>query len=767
MQNIFLRKGLVVGILVLFVGAGVIPSMVGIIVKRHVSQVNKTSFMEFKSNGNIWYVGGTGGGNYSSIQDAIDNASNGDTVFVFDDSSPYYENIFVDKSINLIGEDRNTTIIDGSGIKDVVSISNWGVNISGFKIRNSGNISNAGINIRSSNNIISGNIISPNNFYGINIYSSSSNIISGNTISLNNLYAIFLSFSSNNIISGNTISSNNDSGIYLSSSSNNTISGNNISSNSEYGLVFGSSSNNTISGNNISSNSKPGIIFYPFSNNNIISGNIISLNENHGIQLSSSNNYNIISGNNISSNNNSGIYLGSSSNNVIYNNYFNNTNNAYDDGNNSWNITKILGTNIIGGPCIGGNYWNDYMGIDINGDGLGDTNLPYNNYGNIVQGGDWLPLLFWQDEDPPEIIDNTLGIGYTGDLFTFNATITDIGGVFFAWVEYWYGTGTHTNTSMSNISDDNWERTIIVNDTIEIMHYIIATQDIALNWNNTIIKNVTINDNDYPQITNVEAVPSIIIGEGYVNLSATVIDNIEVDNVYLHIIYPNFIVENFSITQNRTDDTYYSNRSYNMPGNYTFYIWANDTGGNANSSANYSFKLQNNPPIVNFTYSPANPTKRDIIQFNDTSIDLDGYVTAWFWDFGDHYFSDAQNPIHCYYIPNSYNVSLTVTDNSGVKNSYETVINISDALGFITDLQQGWNNMGLPTDTSLMKEDIIIRNNSIDYTWQEAVDGGIILDFIYGWDRINKLYMLTNTFDPGYGYWMYAYYECILLRPIT
>jgi len=125
----------------------------------------------------------------------------------------------------------------------------------------------------------------------------------------------------------------------------------------------------------------------------------------------------------------------------------------------------------------------------------------------------------------------------------------------------------------------------------------------------------------------------------------------------------------------------------------------------------------------------------------------------------------VQNPIHCYYKPNSYNVSLTVTDNSGVKNSYETVINISDVLGFITDLQQGWNIMGLPTDTSLAKEGLIIRNNSIDYTWQEAVDEGIILDFIYGWDRTSKNYILSNIVDPGYGYWMYAYYECVLLRP--
>ena len=57
------------------------------------------------SFGNTLYVGGSGSGNYTSIQEAIDETEDGDTVFVYDDSSPYYEIIFVgdDKSIKLMG----------------------------------------------------------------------------------------------------------------------------------------------------------------------------------------------------------------------------------------------------------------------------------------------------------------------------------------------------------------------------------------------------------------------------------------------------------------------------------------------------------------------------------------------------------------------------------------------------------------------------------------------------------------------------------------
>jgi len=59
---------------------------------------------------NTLYVGGTGPGNYSTIQSAIDDASSGDTVFVY--NGTYYEHINVDKSIWLIGESNESTCIN-------------------------------------------------------------------------------------------------------------------------------------------------------------------------------------------------------------------------------------------------------------------------------------------------------------------------------------------------------------------------------------------------------------------------------------------------------------------------------------------------------------------------------------------------------------------------------------------------------------------------------------------------------------------------------
>jgi parallel beta-helix repeat protein len=93
-------------------------------------------------------------------------------------------------------------------------------------------------------------------------------------------------------------------------------------------------------------------------------------------------------------NNTFGINLTSSNNNSIYDNFFNNTNNSLDDGNNTWNITKIAGNNVAGGSYFGGNFWSNYNGSDNTSDLIGDSEIPYNNSGKIVNNGDYLPLVY-------------------------------------------------------------------------------------------------------------------------------------------------------------------------------------------------------------------------------------------------------------------------------------------------------------------------------------------------------------------------------------
>jgi parallel beta-helix repeat protein len=357
MQKNIIKKGLTLAVIVLFICMSIIPSSA-------VDNIKKTS--KPISNGNILYVGGNGTGNYTKIQDAINNASNGDTVFVY--NGTYYENVVIDKSINLIGEDRNSTIIDGVGIGNVITITDDNTLLKNFTIQNGGYYPfYALVKITSNNNTISNNTVI-HAFHGIWLNNSDLNDVSGNYITLSGYGGICLKdHSEYNIISKNIIyDAGGGGGIQFEGSNNNTIIDNYVSD-TQTGIQIGDSSINTIEKNTLFNNSI-------------------------GLYLTNSYN-NFFNYNTIETNNNYGVFIYDSNNNVIYhNNFINNSHNALDYGNNTWDD----------GYLSGGNYWSDYNGTDnyhgpnqdIPGsDGIGDTS--YNISQNLNQ--DRYPLMFPYD----------------------------------------------------------------------------------------------------------------------------------------------------------------------------------------------------------------------------------------------------------------------------------------------------------------------------------------------------------------------------------
>jgi len=199
---------------------------------------------------------------WTSIQEAIDNANPSDTIYVF--NGAYYENIFVHSPRNLIGEHWKTTIIDGRGTDDVITIQSNACTISGFTIQHCGNRPfDAGITIipqiSFSDNqiIISDNHITNNKNCGMYISNprsrfSSTIIIDKNSFSNNN-YAIYQSESVQDTNINHNYFVSNNYGLYLLNSNKQNLS-RNIFENNYVGLFMNQVNNVSIVNNNFIDN---------------------------------------------------------------------------------------------------------------------------------------------------------------------------------------------------------------------------------------------------------------------------------------------------------------------------------------------------------------------------------------------------------------------------------------------------------------------------------------------------------------------------------
>jgi parallel beta-helix repeat protein len=294
---------------------------------------------------------------YRYIQEGINISVTGDTVFVY--NGIYYENVVIDNTrdgIQLIGEDRERTIIDGGGDGDVVAIFANNVSFSSFSVKNSGSYSDGshygGISVYSADNISIEDNIASNNYYGIYLKDSKNNNISYNIAENNNAFGVFLFFGSDfNLVTNNVVYDNihgigctsgsndnfityntantNDCGIYVGAARSNTVAYNTVNANNEYGIKVSSSyRTNTIKCNNVSNNDIG--IYLSTSSKSNITKNVVS-NNNYGVTLSASYpnvcQYNTITYNILANNRIEGISVKHADSNIIYNN---NISNSYE-----------------------------------------------------------------------------------------------------------------------------------------------------------------------------------------------------------------------------------------------------------------------------------------------------------------------------------------------------------------------------------------------------------------------------------------------------
>jgi parallel beta-helix repeat protein len=310
-----------------------------------------------------WIVDDDGPADFHIIQEAINAANPGDTIYV--KAGTYYENVVLNKTLSLIGENRENTIIDANGTGVVIDVRTHDVTVSDFTIQNG----SSGIEVFRSNNIvIKGNVVANNNAAGhefsggISLMDSKNNTINGNIITKNGRGITMSRGSHGNNISSNVIEGNihgiMDYGIFDRGGMN-TINCNTIANNDKYGIALREQSWYNVVTNNFIINNSKGIYLFQ-SSYNTIESNVIAHNGNGTyLDWNSANNIivnntvtdNIDAGfyirgwgntisNNTISNNKGGIYIESSRNNTLRNN--NMTGNRWNFGVVGWDLPSFI-----------------------------------------------------------------------------------------------------------------------------------------------------------------------------------------------------------------------------------------------------------------------------------------------------------------------------------------------------------------------------------------------------------------------------------------
>ena len=301
------------------------------------------------------------GGQFKTIQQAVDAAKPGDTVLVA--PGTYTENVVVSKPLTITG---NATVNAADSSKDVFLITSPGVHIDGLTISGG----ETGVNVAGVASCAITNITEHGNVFAVYLANATNSVVSNNNLA-NNHYGVYCDYATsntiaNNVATGETGGGNNatySDGIYLYYSDSNNVTQNNLSDNHVYGISLFHSSGNDISNNTIHANDNIGVRLGEAADNNTLSFNTIGGSSQLGI-----------------------LILNAQGNQIYLNNFVNQTAAISDASAAILNSPEKLAYTYGGVNRTGymSNYYSDYKGTDANGTGIGSTPSSY---------GDKYPLI--------------------------------------------------------------------------------------------------------------------------------------------------------------------------------------------------------------------------------------------------------------------------------------------------------------------------------------------------------------------------------------
>lgn len=327
-----------------------------------------------------------GSGGHPTIQSALEAAQPGDTVRVA--AGVYREHLVLDKPVVLIGEGMPT--IDGGGRGDVILVTAPNCRISGLHVTGSGRdalTDAAAIKLEAAGAVVEECHLD-GSLYGLYVSEVHQarivrNVITGITdLPIGDRGdAIRLWNSAHNVVADNRITDARD-GIYFDASPFNTVTGNDIRR-VRYGLHYMYSDDNTFKNNRFTETEAGSAVM--FSRRITLEGNLFAGNRGYrayGLLLKDCEDSTIT--NNEVAGNRTGMYLDGTVNmRVSHNRIVGNdlglevrgsTEGTLFEANTIAGNTEAIATPTgIGENTWRGNYWSDYRGYDLDGDGLGDT----------------------------------------------------------------------------------------------------------------------------------------------------------------------------------------------------------------------------------------------------------------------------------------------------------------------------------------------------------------------------------------------------------